>query len=189
MLVDNQQYEQKMDVRESIERMYQRMNEDLAKRLTTILSAGEIRPAPQEVFNSSEIIATLGSDGDVSTIGYYSERLRLKAEFWKGGIAPDSNELERIIHRSAEENSLTFPCDISGARSAALITHGRPGHLFTQAMLQGRAYIEDVTKVGKVRYGDFPDKRSKVLAAVTIVSSINDFSRLDQMQKRVEELV
>ena len=188
MLVDNQQYEQQMDVRESIEQMYQRINHNLAERITTLLSAGEVRPAPQEVFNSSEIIATLGTDGDVSTIGYKGERIRLKAEFWKGGIEPDSNELERIIQASTETNSLTFPCNIAGSKNAALITYGRPEFLFTQAIIKGRAYLEERTKASKVRYGDFPDKSSKVLSATTLFSSINDLSRLDQMRQRAAQL-
>jgi tubulin-like protein CetZ len=189
LLVDNQQYEARLDVRETIEQMYERINQDVAKRLTSVLSAGEVRPAPQEVFNSSEIIATLGSDGDVSTIGYKSERIRLKAEFWKGGIEPDSNELERIIRESTDVKALSFPCDITGARNAALITRGRPEHLFTQAIIKGRAYLEERTQVSKVRYGDYPDKTAKSLSATTIVSSINDFSRLDQMRQRVAQLV
>ena len=188
MLVDNQQYEQRMDVRESLEQMYERINQNVAKRITTLLSAGEIRPAPQEVFNSSEIIATLGSDGDVSAIGFKAERVRTKAEFWKGGIDPDSNELERIIQNSTETTSLTFPCDITGSKNAALITHGRPEYLFTQAIIRGRAYLEDRTQISKVRYGDFPDKGSKTLSATTLFSSINDFSRLDQMRQRVAQL-
>lgn len=189
LLVDNQQYEQEMDVRESIDRMYQRINQDLATRITTILTAGEVRPAPQEVLNSSEILATLGSNGDVSTIGYASERIRLKTEFWIGGIEPDSNELERIIQRSTEPSAMTFPCDISLAKNAALITHGRPEHLFTQAILKGRAYLEDKTQISKVRYGDYPDRGSKIISVATIISSINDLSRLDQMKQRVAQLV
>jgi cell division GTPase FtsZ len=140
------------------------------------------------VFNSSEIIATLGSDGDVSTIGYKSERIRLKSEFWKGGIEPDSNELERIIKDSTEAKALTFPCDISGARNAALITHARPEYLYSQAINKGRAYLEDRTHISKVRYGDYPDKGSKSVSATTIISSITDFSRLNQMRQRVAEL-
>lgn len=188
LLVDNQQYEQTLDVRETIEQMYDRINRSVAKRLTTVLSAGEVRPAPQEVFNSSEIVATLGSDGDVSTIGYKSERIRLKSEFWKGGIEPDSNELERIIQDSTDTKALSFPCDITGARNAALITHGRPEHLFTQAILKGRAYLEDRTQISKIRYGDYPDRSSKSLSATTVISNINDFSRLDYMRQRVAQL-
>ena len=188
MLVDNQQYEQRQDVRESIDQMYNRINHNLAKRITSVLSAGEVRPSPQEVFNSSEIIATLGSDGDVSTIGYKGERIRLKSRFWKSGIEPDSNELERIIQGSTERNALTFPCSIGGAKNAALITHGRPEHLYTQAILKGRAFLEEMTEVSKVRYGDYPDRNAKSLSATTIISSISDLSRLDQMKQRVSEL-
>ena len=76
-----------------------------------------------------------------------------------------------------------------GARNAALITHARPEHLYTQAIIKGRAYLEDRTKISKVRYGDYPDKGSKSVSATTIISSISDLSRLDQMRQRVTELV
>lgn len=188
LLVDNQQYEQDVVTQESVEEMYNRVNRDLAKRLTTVLSAAEVRPSPQEVFSSSEIRATLGHVGDVSTLGWYGERIKLKTKFWRHGIQPGTNELESIIDKSVKRSSLSFPCDVSGARSAALITCGRPEHLFSQAISKGRARLEQMTRVGKVRYGDFPDRNSKDLSAVTLVSGINDFSRLDQMKQRVEQL-
>ena len=134
------------------------------------------------------IIATLGSDGDVSTIGYKEEPIKLKSRFWRNGIHPDSNELERIIQASTEPKAMTFPCSIGGAKNAALITQGRPEHLYTQAILKGRAYLEEVTQVSKVRYGDYPNRSSKNISATTIISNINDFSRLDQMKQRVAEL-
>jgi len=188
LLVDNQQYEQAHVTRESVEKMFQRVNENLAQTLTTILTAGEIRPPPQEVFSSSEIKATLGLIGDVSTIGHCAEEVKVKSQFWRGGMEPGTHELESIIERSVEKSSLTFPADVSGARSASLIVHGRPEHLYTQSISVGRARLEELTTVGKVRYGDYPDRRTKYLSAITIVSGITDFSRLDQMRKRVQEL-
>jgi cell division GTPase FtsZ len=188
LLVDNQQFEDELVSRESVERMYQRVNEKLALTLTTLLNAGEVRPSPQEVFSSSEIKATLGLIGDVSTIGYCSEVVKSKARFWRKGIDPGTHELESIIERSVMKSARTFPCDVTGGRSAALVVHGKPDHLFTQPISRGRARLEQLTTVGKVRYGDYPDNGSKYLAAVTLVSGISDFSRLDQMKKRVEEL-
>ena len=188
LLVDNQQYEQQLVNRESVERWYQRVNRRLAVTLTTLLSAGEIRPSPQEVFSSSEIMATMGMIGDVSTIGYCTEEIRLKSRFWRKGMDPGTHELESIIERSVEKAALTFPCDVSGARSAALIVQGRPEHLFTQAISRGKARLEAMTTVGKVRYGDYPDRSSKYLSAITLVSGITDFSRLEQMKRRVAEL-
>ena len=191
LLVDNQQFEQEMVTRESVEQMYRRVNGKLAltiTTLTTLMNAGEIRPSPQEVFSSSEIKATLGMIGDVSTIGYCTEPVRLKGRFWHKGIDPGTHELESIIERSVVKSSLTFPCDVTGARAAALVVHGRPDHLFTQAIPKGKSRLEKLTTVGKVRYGDYPDRSSKYLSAITIVSGITDFSRLDQMKQRVEEL-
>ena len=188
LLVDNQQYEQRHVTRESVEKMFHRVNERLAQTLNTIFSAGEIRPPPQEVFSSSEIKATLGLMGDVSTIGYCAEEIKIKSQFWRNGMDPGTHELESIIERSVEKSALTFPADVSGARSASLIVHGRPDHLFTQAISVGKAKLEELTTVGKVRYGDYPDRRTKYLSAITIVSGITDFSRMDQMRKRVQEL-
>ena len=188
MLVDNQQYEHQMVSRESVEKMYQRVNRKLALTLTTLLSAGEIRPSPQEVFSSSEITATMGMIGDVSTIGYCGEEIKRRSRPWRKGMDPGTHELESIIERSVDKSSLTFPCDVSGARSAALIVKGRPHHLFTQAISKGKSRLEKLTTVGKVRYGDYPDQGSKYLSAITLVSGITDFSRLEQMKRRVAEL-
>ena len=188
LLVDNQQYEQKQVTRESVEKMFHRINERLAQTLNTIISAGEVRPPPQEVFSSSEIKATLGLIGDISTIGYCAEEVKIKSQPWRRGMDPGTHELESIIERSVEKSALTFPADISGARSASLIVHGRPDHLFTQAISVGRARLEELTTVGKVRYGDYPDQRTKCLSAITLVSGITDFSRIDEMRKRVQEL-
>ena len=66
--------------------------------------------------------------------------------------------------------------------------HGRPEHLYSQAISVGKARLEQLTSVSKVRYGDYPDRRTKYLSAITMVSGITDFSRLDQMRKRVQEL-
>ena len=79
LLVDNQQYEQRQMTRESVEKMFQRVNDRVAHSLNTIISAGEVRPPAQEVFSSSEIKATLGLIGDISTIGYCAEEIKLKS--------------------------------------------------------------------------------------------------------------
>ena len=63
-----------------------------------------------------------------------------------------------------------------------------PDHLFTQAISRGKARLEEMTTIGKVRYGDYPDRSSQTLSAITLVSGINDFSRIEQMKKRVKEL-
>jgi len=68
------------------------------------------------------------------------------------------------------------------------VVQGRPDHLFNQPIAKGRAQLEQLTTVGKVRYGDYPENGCDYLSAVTLVSGITDFSRLDQMKRRVEEL-
>ena len=188
LLIDNQQYERRDDTRESLEEMYERINTDIARRLTLILTAGEAKHPPQEVLSTPEIKATLGTQGDISTIGYRGEDIRLRTRFWKKGIEPDERRLEEIIEGSISRESLTFPCDIKGSSAAALVPYGRPKHLFTQAIIAGKAYIEKMLGVAAVRYGDYPDTHSGELAAITLISGIPDFARLDQMRKRIQEL-
>ena len=188
MLVDNQQFEQNNVTRESVEQMYTRANVKLSMMLTTLLDAGEVRPTPQEVFSCAEIKATLGMIGDVSTIGYCGEAIKLRSQPWRKGIDPGTHELESIIERSVGESALSFPCDVTGARAAALVVHGRPEHLFTQAISRGKSRLEQMTTVSKVRYGDYPDRKSNTLSAITLVSGIQDFSRMEQMKRRVAEL-
>ena len=188
LLIDNQQFEQKSLTRESMETMFQRINESLARALDTIMTAGEVRPPPQEVFSSSEIKATLGLMGEISTIGFHSEAIKLKSRFWRGGLEPGTMDLENIIVKSVEKSALSFPADVSGARCASLIVHGRPQHLFTQSIAAGKGKLEELTAVSKVRYGDYPDRKAKHLSAITILSGITDLTRLDEMRQRVREL-
>jgi cell division GTPase FtsZ len=101
---------------------------------------------------------------------------------------PGTHELESIIERSVEKSALTFPADVTGARSASLVVHGRPDHLFSQAISVGRAKLEELTTVSEVRFGDYPDRKAKYLSAITLISGITDFSRMDEMRRRVQEL-
>ena len=187
LLMDNEQYISRDETRESIEDMYDRLNTEIAKRLTILLTAGEAKHAPQEVLAAPEIKATMGNHGGFSAIGYRGEDISLKSRFWHKGIDPDDRRLEEIIKESIATASLTFPCDISGSTAAALVVHGRPQHLFTQAIQAGKAYIEKAMGVAAIRYGDYPDAGCQEISAITLISGISDLSRLNEMRKRVEE--
>ena len=189
LLLDNQQYELGEKTRESVEKMYGRINKDVARRLTLLLTAGGAKYPPQEVFDASELKATLGKDGQISTIGYRGESLRSRTRFWRKGIEPNARRLEEFIEESINVRRLTFPCDISGSKAAALVPYGRPEHLFAQAILAGKAHLEQEMKIGEVRYGDYPDRRGTELAVATLISGITDFSRLEQMRKRIEKRI
>ena len=188
LLLDNPQYEMRERTTESVEQMYQRINRDIARKLSILLCAGEAKHPPQEVFSASEIKVTLGTGGSFSAVGYKNETVRLKTRFWAGGINPDERRLEEIIKDSINEKRLTFACDVSGAKAGGMVAYGRPQHLFTQAITAGKAYLEQTLKVGEIRFGDYPDKRSTELGAVTLVSGITNFPRFDEMRKRLEEI-
>lgn len=188
LLVDNEQYELKEETHESITKMYQRINKDVTKRLTLLLTAGEASHSSQEVLSASEIKATLGKDGDISTIGYRCERIKLRTRFWRQGIEPDTKRLEDIIKESISKEKLTFPCDVHASKAAALLLYGRSKHIFAHAIIAARTYLEQEMKIGEVRHGDYPDRTSTDLGAITLVSGVADFSKLERMRKRIEEV-
>ncbi|MFO8010327.1 MAG: hypothetical protein R6U89_05880 [Dehalococcoidia bacterium] len=188
LLLDNPQYERREETTESVERMYRRINRDVARKLTILLCAGEAKYPPQEVFSASEIKATLGKGGGFSTLGYRGERIKRLTRFWATGINPDERRLEEIIKDAVDRSRLTFACDVSGAKAGGMVAYGRPQHLFTQAITTGKAHLEKLLKVGEIRYGDYPDKWAGELGAVVLASGISDFPRLDEMRKRLAEI-
>ncbi len=188
LLLDNPQYERREETTESIEKMYQRINGDLVRRLSILVCAGEPKHPPQEVFSAAEVMATLGTGGNFSTLGFRAEKIKLKTRFWAEGIDPDERRLEEIIKDSINPKRLSFACDTSGSMAGGMVVYGRPQHLFMEALIAGKAYLEQTLKVGKIRYGDYPDPGAVELGIVTLISGINDFPKLDEMRKRLGEI-
>ena len=93
-----------------------------------------------------------------------------------------------FLKESISEEKLTFPCDVHASKAAALLLYGRSKHIFAHAIIAARAYLEQEMKIGEVRHGDYPDRTSTDLGAVTLVSGVADFSKLERMRKRIEEV-
>ncbi|MFO8100879.1 MAG: hypothetical protein R6U37_01730 [Dehalococcoidia bacterium] len=188
LLLDNPQYERREETTESIEKMYQRINGDLVRRLSILLCAGEPKHPPQEVFSAAEVRATLGNGGKFSTLGFRADKIKLRTRFWAEGVEPDERRLEEIIKDSVNPRRLSFACDTTGATAGGMVIYGRPQHLFMEALIAGKAYLEQSLRVGKIRYGDYPDPGAVELGVVTLMSGISEFPKFDDMKKRLQEI-
>lgn len=199
ILFDNQQYVPKVNgdsrtVKRSDDSLYQRyarINDDIAKRLAILFGAEEARnPSPEEVFGAAEILESLGHDGEVSTIGYHGEMIATNRflGFGKKKTGQEEVNLSTIINGSMKEESLSYPSNIEGATSAALLFYGDPNHFNIEDRDIGLKTLEEKAKVANVRFGDYPINNSHELGALVLVSGVKDDHRIKQLEKQLESL-
>jgi len=186
---------------ESLRTGYDRLNDELARRLGILFSAGEVRDGQavgESVVDASEIINTLGSGG-ISTIGYAATAVdRPKARlFARRTPAPDVGDAtNRVLStvRRAALGRLTLPCELAGAERALLVVAGPPEYLDRRGIERARRWIEETTGSMEVRGGDYP-LDSEYVAAVVLFSGLSDVPRIEELkgvavetQRRMQEI-
>ena len=183
---------------ESVEGGYAEINEEIVTRFGIMFGAGEIEAGDQvaeSVVDSSEIINTL-SGGGVSTVGYAAEDVEigssgsggLLSRFKGGSSEPEidtahtTNRITSLV-RKAALGRLTLPCEIEGTERALLVMAGPPQHLNRKGIERGRKWLEEQTGSMEVRGGDYPVRESRKVAAVILLSGVNDVPRIKELQQ------
>ncbi|MFB6108325.1 MAG: tubulin/FtsZ family protein [Haloplanus sp.] len=174
---------------ESVRTGYDRLNEEIARRLGILFSAGEIREGEtvaESVVDASEVINTLGSGG-ISTVGYATSEVarperrlfgRRKREV---DVGDATNRIISTVRRAAL-GRLTLPCELSGAERALVVVSGPPEYLDRKGIERARSWIEELTGSMEVRGGDSPVD-SKYVAAVVLFSGVTDVPRVKELQQ------
>jgi cell division GTPase FtsZ len=173
---------------ESLEGGYDRLNEELARRLGVLFDAGEVSNGvvPESVVDASEVINTLGSGG-VTTIGYASAAVeRRKRSFFAKREAPDTTEtINRITStvRRATLGRLTIPVDVRSTERALVVVSGPPEHLSRKGVDEARKWVESATGTMEVRGGDYPVPDSNSVSALVVLSGVTDIARIRELQQ------
>ncbi|MFC5367873.1 tubulin/FtsZ family protein [Salinirubrum litoreum] len=178
---------------ESVQGGYATINEELARRLGVLFSAGETdgTDVAESVVDASEIINTLAGGG-VSTVGYASAKLDrtekgLLSRFGgkKREAVDDGESLSRILSvvRRATLGRLTLPCEIGGTERALVIVSGPPAYLSRRGIERARTWIEEETGTMEVRGGDYPVPDSDYVASVVLLSGVYDVPRIKELQQ------
>jgi cell division GTPase FtsZ len=175
---------------ESVKAGYATLNEEVARRLGVIFSAGEVTAGhvAESVVDSSEVINTLAGGG-VSTVGYASAQLefptggflsRLRS---KGVEADDGDAMNRIssLVRRATLGRLTLPCDLNGTERALVVVTGPPASLSRRGIERGRTWLEEETGTMEIRGGDAPIDSNFVAVAV-LLSGVTSVPRIKELQ-------
>ena len=181
---------------ETLQGGFAHINEEIARRLGVLFSAGEVGdgPTPESVVDASEIINTFACGG-VSSIGYASTPVdragggllaRLGA---RGDDLGDRDRTTPILTtvRKATLGRLTLPCETHSAERALVVVAGPPDHLDRRGIERAVKWLEEETGTSEVRGGDLPLPREDKIAAVVVLSGVTDAPRVLELQQAAVE--
>lgn len=180
---------------DSVEAGYERTNEEIAKRVVTLLAAGEVdgSTVSENAMDSSDIRRTMATGG-VSTIAYAETRdLPSGSKGLLGRLqmngSPDLSETDPAtkvngLIRQAVQSRLTCPANIQSAERSLIVLSGPPEALSRKGLESGRRWLEHQTESVEVLSGDDPRENVDVLSAVILLSNVTEIPSVKDLQKR-----
>ncbi|MFB6159694.1 MAG: tubulin/FtsZ family protein [Haloferacaceae archaeon] len=182
--------------RDSVDAGYERTNHEIAKRVVTLLAAGERdgSTVAENAMDASDINRTLAVGG-VSTIAYAETELEtstarsqgLLGRFRAGddGTAADGADSATKVHslvRRAVRSRLTCPATIESAERALVVVSGPPSEFSRKGLERARRWIESEIGSVEVLAGDDPREGNDTLSATVLLSNVTDVPRIDRLQ-------
>lgn len=182
---------------DTVESGYDRTNREIAKRIVTLLGAGEVdgTPISENAMDSSDIRRTLSGDG-VSTIAYAeSERLadskgllgRLRTNGKEELNEADPATKVNGLIKQAVQSRMTCHADISTAERSLIVVSGPPESLSRKGVESARRWLEEQTQSVEVLSGDDPRPGANKLRAVVLLSNVTEIPSIDQLQQLAVE--
>jgi cell division GTPase FtsZ len=194
MLFDNAAWRGGTD---SVETGYERTNHEIAKRIVTLLSAGEIDDTTisENAMDSSDIRRTLDTGG-VSTVAYAEtglqsstvrergllNRFRTEPEVSQNG-SDAATKVSGLV-RQAVQSRLTCPAEIDSVERSLVIVSGPPSEFSRKGLESARSWLEQRTGSAEVLAGDDPRRNADRLSAVVLLSNPTEVPRIDRLQQR-----
>jgi len=195
ILFDNDTWRQHGD---SVETGYDRTNEEIARRVVTLLAAGELDGSQisEAAMDSSDVKRTLATGG-VSSIAYASTGLEretredrgLISRFTNGdkanGTGPDESDLTMKIHglvRKAVNSRLTIPAEVDSAERSLIVVSGPPSEFSQKGLRRAREWLERETNSVEVLAGDDPRERADTLSVAVLLSNVTHVERVEALQ-------
>lgn len=190
ILFDNDVWRRSGD---SVEAGYDRTNREIARRIITLLGAGEIdgSAVSENAMDSSDIRRTL-SGGGISTIAYAeSEEMidsgGLLSSFRSNGTSslddPDWATKINGLVRQAVQSRMTCPAEIDSAERSLIVLSGPPEALSRKGLESSRRWLQQRTDSVEVLSGDDPRRSADSLAAVVLLSNVTEIPPIDALQE------
>ncbi|WP_459191758.1 tubulin/FtsZ family protein [Halosimplex sp. J119] len=190
---DNDTWRQHGD---SVEMGYERTNEEIARRVVTLLAAGELDGSQisEAAMDSSDVKRTLATGG-VSSIAFASSEVESHTREQKGLInrftngheesGPDEGDLTMKVHglvRKAVTSRLTVPAEIDSAERSLVVVSGPPSEFSQKGLRRAREWLERETDSVEVLAGDDPRAGADRLSVAVLLSNVTDVNRIDALQ-------
>ena len=183
---------------ETVESGFARTNREIARRIVTLLAAGEVdsETLSEAAMDASDVRRTLATGG-VSSIAYaetgLSDETRrqrgLLARFRRDGDGESREAVDTAtkVHdlvRKAVRSRLTCPATVDSTERALIVVSGPPQELSEKGLRRARQWVEETTDTVEVLAGDDPRPKSSELRAVVLLSNLTDVPRVDRLQER-----
>ncbi len=177
---------------ESVKEAYDRINEEIVKRVGILARCGEIKSRKyvgELVVDASEVINTL-RDGGICSIGYASERVKREgflSRFFKKKQY-EIGKASRILSvvKRAVKGRLLLPCNYRSANKALIVIAGPPEELDRKGIEKAREWLESTISGTEVRGGDYPLPKEQYVGCVALLSGITDAPRVKQLLQRAK---
>lgn len=194
-LFDNDQWR---ETGATIHGNYDRTNTEIAKRIVTLLGAGEIdgSQVSENAMDASDIKRTLATGG-VSVIGYTEtdlnrstgrngllDRFRNQSD---GDAEVDVATKVNGVIKQAVHSRLTCDAVVESAERSLAVVSGPPPELSRKGLETGRRWLEETTESVEVLAGDDPRPDAQSLIGVVLLSNVTDVPRVDELQERAQE--
>jgi len=180
---------------DTVEGGYDRTNREIARRVVTLLAAGEIDGSmiSENAMDSSDIRRTLMTGG-VSTIAYADTRdispepQGLLGRFRANGAEDlaETDPATRVngLIRKAVQSRLTCPAEVDSAERSLVVLSGPPKALSRKGLESGRQWLEQQTQSAEVLTGDDPREGSDRLSVAILLSNVTEVPTVDRLQRQ-----
>lgn len=191
VLFDNNLWSQSS---ESIESGYERINMEIAKRIGTVLAAGELdgSTVSENAMDSSDIRRTLETGG-ISSIAFAETAIEdvtvkergLLSRFRRDGHGPKASDTATKIDglvRQAVRSRMTISAGIESVERSLIVISGPPSEFSRKGLESARTWLERETNSNEVLAGDDPREGAETLSAVVLLSNVTEVPRIDELQ-------
>jgi len=191
VLFDNETWQRSRD---SVESGYRKTNWELARRVATLLGAGEVDGSmiSENAMDASDLRRTLGAGG-LSSLAFASAELEpdtkpqgLIERFRIDGDGDSTDHATKVygLVRKAVRSQLTCPADVSSAERSLIVVSGPPEELSRKGIQRAREWVETQTESVEVLAGDDPRQAADRLSAAVVLSNVTGIQRVEDLQDR-----
>ena len=180
--------------------VYAELNENIARRISLLLRAGELDQdgveSAQTVLDAGEVLNTITGMG-ICAIGYAVEKLpdQQLTRFFKSNFKPKPNPVvmesddqyqkaSRVVDlaKKAVYQEISVPCDLTGAEKALVLVAGPSSAISLKGFQTVQRWMDQSIGGLEVRAGDYPITRSSFIGVIVILSGLSNIPRVDQIK-------